>query len=197
MFTQNALDIPQRHTNGIIMKLGEAAQWLEHADQFPTCGRTLLDDVVSLLRVSASVSYMDRRHLHGPAGLLGKHDIILTILVVEHSQREGHLHVLQLEFLSVFSRLPEIQGGVRDALSPSITIRNVRNVKSTPMCWSLDRPNVQTFIQLDFTNIVKEYSSVSLNGPGAHITWCSRRCPIFTRLINQLRCILHLNMHIA
>ena len=120
-----------------------------------------MDDVVSLLRVSASVSYMDRRHLHGPAGLLGKHDIILTILVVEHSQREGHLHVLQLEFLSVFSRLPEIQGGVRDALSPSITIRNVRNVKSTPMCWSLDRPNVQTFIQLDFTNIVKEYSSVS------------------------------------
>ena len=119
--------------------LGEAAQWFKHTDQFPTCGRTLFDDMVSLLQVSARISYIERRNLYGTPSLVGKHDIILTILVVEHSQREGHLYVLQRKFLSVFSRFPEIQGGVRDTLSPSITIRNISNVKSTPMCSKVDR----------------------------------------------------------
>ena len=100
----------------------------------------------------------------------GKHDVILTVLVVEHGQREGHLHVLQLKFLSVFSRFPEVQGGVCDALSSGVTIGKIRAVTSPPWRRTLDGHVVQLFILLDLVKESKSTAVFLLNGRGAHIS---------------------------
>jgi len=54
-------------------------------------------------------------------------DLRLTVLVVEHRQRNRHFQISELELLSISSRFPEIQRRLRDALPAGVARRKITN----------------------------------------------------------------------